>query len=132
MSFRYRRELDNHTKTKHGSSGVISMKERLDLLSDSSSDEDDSFDRETTSVRSSSSTKQQSKPPVTCNKCDSVFASVLHLKSHTCSSTDESIKCDTCFKTFKTNKAVQVHMKTAHKASPKGASGTKSTGNTCF
>ena len=57
------------------------------------------------------------KEPQRCGKCDSVFPSFLHLKSHSCSGSPlvESIKCDTCFKAFKTNKALAVHRQNAHK-----------------
>jgi len=109
VTFQSRRELDTHTKTKHGA-GAGSVREKLNLLSDSS--DDDSFDRvsETTSVKSA---KAKEKPR--CSKCDSVFPTILHLKSHTCNRNEDGNKCDTCFKSFKTNKALQVHMKSSHK-----------------
>ena len=120
LSFKSRGELDTHTKTRHG--GATSLKEKLNLLSDSSDDED-SFDHvsETASVRSPARSPARSverrKEPQRCDKCDSVFPSVLHLKAHSCSAAPavESIKCDTCFKGFKTNKALAVHSKNAHK-----------------
>ncbi len=118
VTFKSRGELDTHTKTRHGG-GATSVKEKLNLLSDSS-DDDDSFDRvsETTSVKSPVRTTVIRRPLQRCEKCDSVFPSVLHLKSHSCSGSPlvESIKCDTCFKAFKTNKALAVHSKNAHKA----------------
>ena len=116
LSFKSRGELDTHTKTRHG--GATSLKEKLNLLSDSSDDED-SFDHvsETASVRSPARSVERRKEPQRCDKCDSVFPSVLHLKAHSCSAAPavESIKCDTCFKGFKTNKALAVHSKNAHK-----------------
>ena len=103
--------------------GAVNMKEKLNLLSDSS-DDDDSFERvsETTSVKSAAA-RPRKEPPV-CSRCDSVFPSVLHLQAHSCSAShppasssraSETNKCDTCFKSFKTNKAMQVHMKASHK-----------------
>ena len=121
VSFKSRGELDTHTKARHGG-GANNVKEKLNLLSDSSDDDDDSFDRvsETTSVKSPVRTTVIRKEVQRCEKCDSVFPSVLHLKSHSCSGSAlvESIKCDTCFKAFKTNKALAVHSKNAHKGGP--------------
>ena len=116
INFKNRRELDSHTKIKHGG-GVSNLKEKLDLISDSSDDDDDSVGRvsDTNSVKSA---KPMPKTKPKCNVCDSWFPTELHLKAHSCSSSRlvETSKCDTCFKSFKTNKALQVHMRFAHKS----------------
>ena len=119
VNFKLRRELDSHTKLKHA--GVSSIKDRLDLLSDSSDDED--------AFNHVSETVSQPKVPIKCSKCDSVFASALQLRGHSCSParvTEEPVKCSTCFRTFRTNKAHQVHMRDSHKGKTSSTSGLMS------
>ena len=91
------------------------MKDKMKLLSDSSDNDEDSLDEISTA-----------KVEVKCSKCDSVFASNLQLRAHSCPPakvTEDSIKCLTCFKTFKTNKAHQVHVGSHHKGRTTASSG---------
>ena len=82
LSFGLRRELDRHTKLKHGTTSSL---EKLNLLSDSSDDEDP-LDQVSENV-----TPNQPK--------------VLN----------DEVKCDRCFRSFRTNKALQIHLRESHK-----------------
>jgi len=131
VNFKYRRELESHTKNKHGG-GIANMRDKLDLLSDSdSSSDEDTFETETTS------TKSTKKTPVTCPQCNIVVPSTWHLppSKHDCSkvvsplvikrpassnsdwSIDAPNYCKICDHTFKTTMAKNVHMKMKHSSS---------------
>ena len=117
VNFKLRRELDSHTKLRHA--GVSSIKDRLDLLSDSS-DEEDTFNHVSEAV------SEAEKVGVKCPRCDSVLASALHQRAHCCSPAkvvEEPVQCSTCFRTFRTNKAHQVHLRDSHKGKTSSTSG---------
>ena len=119
VNFKLRRELDSHTKLRHA--GMSSIKDRLDLLSDSS-DEEDTFNQV-------SETVSEARDSVKCSRCDSVLPSALHLRAHSCSPArviEEPVKCSTCFRTFRTNKAHQVHLRDSHKGKTSSTSGLMS------
>ena len=80
VTFKSRPELDSHTKLTHGAS---SLRDKLDLLSDSSDDD------------------EEDQMSVTLKPTEKVV--------------EETVKCNTCFKTFRTNKAHQVHLRDYHK-----------------
>eukprot|EP00092_Neocalanus_flemingeri_P039578 GFUD01043099.1.p1 GENE.GFUD01043099.1~~GFUD01043099.1.p1 ORF type:complete len:1056 (-),score=199.66 GFUD01043099.1:173-3037(-) len=133
VNFKFRRELESHTKNKHGG-GLGSMRDKMDLLSDSdSSSDEDTFDppAETTSAASAK------KSPVSCPQCNNIVPSPWHLhpSKHECLKAlvsplvikrpirsqsdwsidkDESNYCNICDHTFKTTKAKNVHMLMKH------------------
>ena len=101
LNFKWRRELESHTKLRHA--GVSSIRDRLDLLSDSSDDED-AFNDISKTVSEAKADMKCSPPKVT----------------------EEPVKCGTCFRTFRTNKAHQVHVRDSHKGKTSSASGLMS------
>ena len=129
LNFKYRRELDSHTKSKHGG-GVSNIREKLDLISDSDSSSEDEEEEVLSNVTSSP------KPSIICRLCDKNVPSSLHLSpsKHDCMKVvppvvikrpssrqsdwsvdnDTSNYCHICQYTFKTFKAKKVHMKTKH------------------
>ena len=77
INFKYRRELDTHTKNKHGG-GMVSMRDKMDLLSDSDSSSDgDTFDPLPLNENTSASSSKKS--PITCPSCNKVVPSSFHL-----------------------------------------------------
>ena len=134
LNFKYRRELESHTKNKHGG-GMASMRDKLDLLSDSdSSSDEDTFDPLPLSEKTSATSSKKS--PVTCSQCNTIVPSNFHLapSKHDCSKVvppmvikrpsssqsdwsidkDASNYCNLCDHTFKTTKAKIVHMTMKH------------------
>jgi len=142
INFKYRRELDTHTKNKHGG-GMVSMRDKMDLLSDSDSSSDgDAFDPLPLNENTSASSSKKS--PITCPSCNKVVPSSFHLSpsKHDCctkfvppmvikrpssSQSDWSVDkdpsnyCNLCDHTFKTTKAKNVHMKMKHSNSKEQA-----------
>ena len=124
LSFKFRRELDNHTLTKHGGRSG-NMKEKLDLLSDTDSEED-----ETTTISSvlpkpkpSSLSKRGISSKITLSPSNSrkgspapsAPATTLTSKPATPANVSKTVvKCDYCTKTFDTFKGKKVHISKYH------------------
>jgi len=121
ISFKYRKELDIHTKNKHGG-GSTSLRDKLDLLSDSDTSEEESLEQ----------LPLKEKASVVCQKCRKVLPSSFHMSpsKHDCSfktpsSSDQVLDpeadnyCKLCNHTFKTTKAKNVHMQMKHSKNKK-------------
>jgi len=125
ISFKLRKELDTHTKNKHG--GGSSIRDKLDLLSESDSSDEETLAQLALKEKSSAATVlSKPKPSIICRQCNKLLPSLFHLapSQHDCepsrsssSQSDYSIKenyCNLCNHTFKTTKAKKVHMQMKH------------------
>jgi len=144
INFRFRRELDTHTKRKHGAADRESLKEKLEILSDSSDDEQSliSVDSNVPSTPrsatpsgnySNATTSSRSVTPNTnslyCPLCYKTVPSTWHLppSKHDCKKVSPTIestnKCHVCLKLFKTVKALNCHILAKHPLAPSASSG---------
>jgi len=119
ISFKYRRQLDIHTKNKHG--GGMTETERLKLLSDSdSSDNEDTSDPLHHPLEERSTAPQSSMMDYAFKSGTSKTVPPMLLKRPGSSQSDWSIDkepgnyCNICDHTFKTTKAKNVHMSSKH------------------
>jgi len=120
ISFRYRRQLDFHTKNKHG--GGMTETERLNLLSDSdtSSENEDNLDQISPQKEMSSTSSRSDIINSSSKSFSQKTVPSMILKRPDSAQSDWSVDkepanyCNLCDHTFKTTKAKNVHMSTKH------------------
>ena len=119
ISFKYRRQLDIHTKNKHG--GGMTDTERMKLLSDSdSSDNEDVINSLPHPPKERSTTPRSNIINSPSNSGTSKTVPPMLLKRPGSSQSDWSVDkepgnyCNICDHTFKTTKAKNIHMSKKH------------------